>query len=535
MIARFEWEDRHKSKRQSTLNLRSMCIVLRGASGQISMTGHRQVFRCIITNMRQLKNISLGNLSQYSLAILVVVCTTLLLWFLRLELSIQVIALLYLLPVVFCTRLWGLGPGILSAMSVFLCLNYFFIPPFYTLLVHQSQDLISLIVFLIIAVVISQLLGHDQESIAAAISREREATNLYELSITLAGLHDEKSVALVLIEKIHETFVTDRVEIVVKKQPENIILTIESQERVSNLDADVYTALATTHGKQGEVRIWRRSTPISKTEDRLLKAFTSQGSIALERARLDQAENRAKVLEESDRLKSALLSSVSHELRSPLATIKASISSLRSGDVDWSDEARLDLMEAIEEESDHLNQLVGNLLDMSRIETGALNPQRKWNSIEEIVSGVIRRMHHVVRQHQVTIDIPPDLPLVPVDYIQMEQVFSNLISNSTKYAPEGTKIKIIACTRPDQTILVQVSNQGPHVAEEHLERIFDKFYRVTAADKVTGTGLGLSICKGIIEAHNGRIWAENTPDGFIFNFTLPIRWEGSLPDYPKEA
>jgi two-component system sensor histidine kinase KdpD len=117
----------------------------------------------------------------------------------------------------------------------------------------------------------------------------------------------------------------------------------------------------------------------------------------------------------------------------------------------------------------------------------------------------------------------------------MEQVFTNLISNSVKYAPQATTIEIQACARPDQTLLVQVRNQGPAVPEEHLERIFEKFYRITAADKVTGTGLGLSICKGIIEAHGGRIWAENSPGWFVFNFTLPLTWDGALPQSPREA
>lgn len=485
--------------------------------------------------MGVIKNPIIQYVLHYSFAAVVVAATTLLLWSLKANYSIQIITLLYLLPVVFCTRLWGLGPGILSALSVFLCINYFFIPPYSTFLVHRTEDLLSLIVFLIIAVVISQLLGHDQESIAEAISREREATNLYELSIALAGLHDENSVTEVLTEKIHKTFLTDEVQAMVYQEKKDIIVAMGTEGQVPQNKADYIIDLATTRGKLGEVRLWRRSLPISKTEEHLLRAFTSQGSLALERARLAQAASRTRVLEESDRLKSALLSSVSHELRSPLATIKASISSLRSGDVEWSDEARLDLMEAIEEETDHLNLLVGNLLDMSRIETGALHPQRKWNSLAEIVGGVLKRMHHQVHQHQIVLDIPSTLPLVPVDYLHIEQVFTNLISNSTKYAPPGSMIKITAQTSREQMILVQVSNQGPHVAEAHLERIFDKFFRVTAADKVTGTGLGLSVCKGIIEAHNGRIWAKNTPDGFMFNFTLPIRWEGVLPDYPREV
>ena len=249
---------------------------------------------------------------------------------------------------------------------------------------------------------------------------------------------------------------------------------------------------------------------------------------AMERAWLAQADSRAQVLEESDRLKSAILSSVSHELRTPLSTIKAAASSLRGQEVSWDSPARTELIAAIDDEADHLNWLVGNLLDMSRIESGALKPKREWNILPEIIGGVIARMKHLAVDHELKIDIPETLPLIPVDYVQMQQVFTNLISNSLKYAPANTTVSIRARVE-GETVQVQVSNQGPQVPPEHLERIFDKFYRVTAADRVTGTGLGLSICKGIIEAHGGRIEAENLPDGLAFNFTLPLTWDGEKP------
>jgi len=293
--------------------------------------------------------------------------------------------------------------------------------------------------------------------------------------------------------------------------------------------------LQAVRGLVGEIRLWRSDPPLVAAEERLLRTISSQGALALERAWLTQTETRAKVLEESDRLKSSLLSSVSHELRTPLATIKAVVTSLHSGTIEWDSEARQELLAVLEEETDQLDRLVGNLLNMSRIEAGALQPQRRWNHLAEIVAGVMDRL----RQRRIAgaaaaayifeVDIPEDLPLVPVDYVLMEQVFTNLISNSIKYSPAKTTIKINAGRIDDHTLLVRVSNQGPGVPEEHLERIFDKFYRVTAADRVTGAGLGLSICKGIVEAHGGRIWAENLPDGFAFNFTLPINWEGAPP------
>ncbi len=180
--------------------------------------------------------------------------------------------------------------------------------------------------------------------------------------------------------------------------------------------------------------------------------------------------------------------------------------------------------------------LVGNLLDMSRIESGALHPERKWNVLAEIVHRVARRMRHLAEGHPLVIEIPEDLPLVPVDFVQMEQVFTNLISNSIKFAPEDTVVRVRAGVHNDTHVMVQVSNQGPPVPEAHLGRIFEKFYRMTAADRVTGTGLGLSICKGIVEAHGGSIWAENLKDGFAFNFTLPLRMDGEpVPALPQEG
>ncbi len=484
--------------------------------------------------MKFIRRLPWAALSHYAFTILVVAATTGLLKIFQASLSIQVIALIYLLPVVLSARLWGLGPGILAALLAFLNFNYFFLPPYLSFTVAHPQDLLALIVFLVIAVVVSQLLGQDQQSIAATTAREREATLLYELSTALTGLLDERAIAQIVASKVCETFYAQKVEVIVNDVPEGT--SQDCQEGAPPLPArpDQAFPLASARGQLGRVHIWRKAQPFSESERKLLTTFLGQGALALERSRLIQSENRTRVLEESDRLKSALLSSVSHELRTPLATIKAAISSLRSEAIDLDLEAERDLLAAIEEETDQLNQLVGNILDMSRIETGSLNPQRKWNSLAEIAGGVVKKMSQAVQRHRVVIDIPPDFPLVPVDYVLMAQVFSNLVSNSAKYAPAGTEIILRARRQDGETARVQVVNQGPPVAEENLDRIFDKFYRVTAADKITGTGLGLSICKGIVEAHGGRIWAENAPGCFIFNFTLPLDWEGNLPQVPEE-
>lgn len=471
---------------------------------------------------------------RYLLALVTIIGLTGVLYLLRNTLGTPLIALLYLLPVGLSTAVWGLGPGLTASVGAFLAFNYFFIPPYYTLVVHEIQDIVVLAVFFIVAVVISQLVGRVQTSLAEAQAREREATHLYELSTALAGLRQEEAIARIMAERLREVFSADRLEVILLPRPPESATHFGASAAPRSAPNHIIP-MTTARGLVGEIHLWRAKPPLSPAEERLARTFASQGALALERASLAQAETRARILEESDRLKSALLSSVSHELRTPLATIKAASTSLRSGEVGWETSAREDLIAAIDDEADHLNRLVGNLLDMSRIEAGALKPQRQWNLLSEIVGGVLARMKRATEHHQVKISIPENLPLAPVDYVLMEQVFTNLISNSLKYAPLQSVIEIQAWVAGPEAVQVRVSNQGPPVPEQDLDRIFDKFHRVTAAARVTGTGLGLSICKGLIEAHGGRIWAENMPDGFAFNFTLPLRWEGAPPYLPIEA
>jgi two-component system sensor histidine kinase KdpD len=465
----------------------------------------------------------------YLIAFMLIAAITAAFSLLRDVLDTTLIALLYLIPLGVITAFWGLGPGITSALVTFLTFNYFFIQPYFTFTVHQPTDIVVLFVFLVVAVVISQLVAQAQAGQAMATAREREATQLYELSLALAGLHSDHAIAEILAKHIQATLHSEAVELNIRGAQPFVYHLPESDGliRVPELILPIQAA----RGVLGEIRLWRAAPTISSGERRLLQTFASQGALALERAWLAQAESRARVLEESDKLKSAILSSVSHELRTPLSTIKAAASSLRGQEVSWDSPARAELIAAIDDEADHLNMLVGNLLDMSRIESGALKPKREWNILSEIVGSVLARMKRFAEEHQIEVEVSENLPLVPVDFVQMEQVFTNLLSNSLKYAPANTKIYIGAHVEAEM-IHIQVSNQGPQVQPEHLERIFDKFYRITAADRVTGTGLGLSICKGIIEAHGGRIWAENLPDGLSFNFTLPLIWDGISPSQP---
>ena len=449
-------------------------------------------------------------------------------------LQIQLIALLYLLPVLGCTVLWGLTFGIVAGFLSFLAFNYYFIQPYFTLTVHQTQDLITLIVFLIVSIVVSQLVGQARAAERLAKKREWEAMRLYELNSAMAGLTEVPAILHTVSSKLIETFHFQQVVITANSGPGTSAVTTRLPVDGDRKEpCDLSLSMFTARNIEGEMRLWFSQKDLSLEETRLLAAFNNQAALAVERARLFKQEQLARVLEESDRVKTSLLSSVSHELRTPLAVIKASSSSLRNGTVEWESAARQELVETIDEEADALNLLVGNLLDMSRIEAGALHPMKRWNSILEIIKGVREKMQGQLRRHPVSFNVPDDFPLVPTDYMMMEQVFINLFSNSIKYAPENTPIRISASVKDDQAIIT-VYNQSPNVPHEHIEHIFDKFYRVTEADKITGTGLGLSICKGLIEAHEGRIWAENKPDGFAFNIALPLKLAGEHPKLPGD-
>jgi two-component system sensor histidine kinase KdpD len=293
--------------------------------------------------------------------------------------------------------------------------------------------------------------------------------------------------------------------------------------------------LLSSRGALGEIHIHDPREYLTVEEERLLQTFAGQGALALERATLVASETRARLLEESDRLKTAILSSVSHEFRTPLASILASATSLFNPNVELEAEARVDLQNLLVEETERMIQLVGNLLNMSRIEAGALKLQREWNSLTEILDNSMKRLLRISRQHKIELDVPEDLPLISVDAVLLEQVFINLVGNSLKFSPERSTI-FIRAREDGAEMQVTVSNQGPPIQENSIDHIFEKFFPVAGNERGRGTGLGLSICKGIIEAHGGRIWAENVTTGVDFNFTIPLIWEGNLPVIPlKES
>ncbi|MGH7317188.1 MAG: ATP-binding protein, partial [Candidatus Rokuibacteriota bacterium] len=254
-----------------------------------------------------------------------------------------------------------------------------------------------------------------------------------------------------------------------------------------------------------------------------LETFASQTALAIERARLAEEAEQAQVHAETERLRNSLLSSVSHDLRTPLASITGAASTLLESDTGLDAATRRDLLEALHEEADRLNRLVQNLLEMTRLEAGALQPQTEWHSVEEVVGAALGHFGKVLAERAVTIRVPADLPLVPMDDVLVEQVLINLIDNALKYTPVESPIEVTA-TDTGGAVLVEVADRGPGLPAGEERRIFEKLHRTEASPSARGAGLGLAICHGIIRAHGGRIWAENRRGGGVaVRFTLPVK------------
>jgi two-component system, OmpR family, sensor histidine kinase KdpD len=260
-------------------------------------------------------------------------------------------------------------------------------------------------------------------------------------------------------------------------------------------------------------------TELSAEDRQLLEAFASQLAVAVERQNIAEQQAATRALEESDRLKTALISSVSHELKTPLAAIKASATALLAEASSLQGEVHTELAESINRETDRLTRLVSNLLDMSRLEAGALRPKLEWVSIADVISDVLDRMEPLLPGHDVSVVLAEPLPPSPLDFVQISQVLTNLLDNSGRYSPPGAGISISAEVVRAQ-LRVTVFNEGSHIPPSELDRLFDKFYRLSPAPG--GVGLGLSITKRIVEAHGGRIWAENVGQrGVAITFTVP--------------
>jgi two-component system sensor histidine kinase KdpD len=285
----------------------------------------------------------------------------------------------------------------------------------------------------------------------------------------------------------------------------------------------VYLPLLGHRGPLGVVAIrpGRRDALAMPEALRQLETFVNQTALALERARLADEAQDARVRAETERLRSALLTSISHDLRTPLAAITGAATAILHSGARLDQPTEQELLESIRDEAERLNRLVQNLLQMTRLESGALELRRDWHPLEEVVGAALARLAKGLGSRRVTVDIPPDLPLVAMDDVLIEQVLVNLLDNAAKHTPADSAIRIMA-TATDRKATVEVADRGPGLPPGEEERVFEKFYRAAPSAR-RGAGLGLAICRGIVEAHGGGIWAQNLPEGGVaFLFTLPL-------------
>lgn len=432
-------------------------------------------------------------------------------------------ALLYILAVLLSAMAFGLTASLVSALLATLVFTYYFIPPYRAFSLTSVEDVVRLAAFLSVALLVSGLASRARSQAQAAGRRASELSALYQLSQSLgAEVEQARIVRLVARATMQilavpgcQVFLANAAGELVRSAAEGVTAAAAPQEEVP---------LRSEQRALGVLRVTRRDpeVPLTVGERELLETIAVQLSLVLERVQLADVAAQARILAESDRLKSTLLSLVSHDLRTPLAVIKGLVTSLLDQSVAWTEAVRRDMLTTINEETDRLNRIVGELLEMSRIEAGAIPQARAWHDLDELIVTVVEELRPRLHTHPLLLDVPSDLPWVRLSYAQIEQVLRNLLENAAHYTPEAGPIEVWARAEGDG-VRVEVRDRGPGVPAELRERIFEKFVRAAPAERhAEGSGLGLAICKGLVEAHGGRIWVEERPGGgSAFCFTLP--------------
>lgn len=487
------------------------------------------------------------NLAPYAFAIGIVAMVTLLSLFTQRRLEPINVTMLYLLAVVIVALQWGRGPASLTATLAVAAFNFFFVPPRFTMAVDDPQHLITFAALLTVGLIISTLASRVREQVRAARQREAFTAALYALSRDLAAAHDRQEILAAVARHVGSVFnrhvaiflpedgrsepsfqsgdfpVTERERAVAAWVLQHGEPAGRGTETLPAARAR-YLPLRTAQGTRGVLGVMPIDPEGSFTPDQqhLLNAFANQAALALERVQIAVASQQIEISREAERLQATLLSSVSHDLRTPLASISGALSSLVDDDALLDDATRRTLLETAKEEADRLTSLVTSLLDMTRVEAGALRLRKEPGDIEDVVGAALGQLYEAARGRDTEFDLPPDLPSVPMDFVLVTQALRNVLDNALKYSPADAPVTISA-RAAGVNVRVSVADRGPGVAESELPRIFDKFYRVRVSADAKGIGLGLAISKGIVEAHGGRIWAENRPGGgLIVTFDLPI-------------
>lgn len=416
-------------------------------------------------------------------------------------------ALAYVVAVIGAAVIGGSAAGILAAILSFLALNFFFTPPVHTFNVGKADDLVALVVFLLVSATVGTLVSRALTQQARAERREREARLLQHLGTRLLAGDPPARVLESFARAVVDLTPVVRCEIRLADQ----VAAAAGIEPAAGLEAEAVPLIV--QGEQvGTILAFGPSDhpPLGPGERQLIETFSSQMALALEGKRLADLARDAQVDAERSSLQAALFSSVTHDLRTPLASITAAVTSLQDPDAQLSLEGRQDLLETIRQEADRLNRLVGNLMDLSRLRAGALVPSKRSTPIDEVIEGVLARMEPTLRTHRLQVLLREDLPEVPMDVLQVDQVLTNLLENAAKFSQPGSQITVQAARWQD-SVQVRIANRGTAVPPDLRERVFDPFFR--ADGSAAGTGLGLAIARAIVVAHGGRIWIEDAPGG----------------------
>lgn len=510
-----------------------------------------------------------GAVLGYGAAVLAVLAATPVIDFLSGYLATANSLMLYLLVVLGVASAFGLGPAVLASFAAVVTYDWCCIPPIGPGIADPAEW-VALYLFLATALVAGQLAGRLRQRTEEARRRERAAVLLYQVSEMLNGPESSEQALKAVVGRLRaEPNLTGCAILLAdakgRLRPGAIEgdFPVGAAETAASVIAQgrpaTYLGIPTRPGRWirlvGSARIGPGGLssrtflvplragdrtvgvlgltrpgghpPFTRDEDRTIAGVAHQVAQAVERARLREEAIAADVLRQADELKTTLLHSVSHNLRTPLAAIKAAAGSLLQEEVAADPGVRRELALAIDRETDRLNRIIENLLDMSRLDAGVLRPNKQLYPLAELVNDVVARMRSLSPEHRVVVDVPDDLPPVPLDYVQVDQVLSNLLENAFKYAPPGTEVRVVA-RQANGTVRVSVIDHGPGIPPEEQDRVFDRFYR-----GARGIGLGLAVARGLVEAHGGKIWAETTPGGgATISFTLPLAAGLAEPSVP---
>lgn len=465
-------------------------------------------------------------------------------------LALESVDLIFLTTVVGIAVRFGLWPSLYASVISALCYNFFFTDPYHTFLINNPAHVLAVVFFVGVAIVVSNVAARARVQAVAAMTRARTTESLYAFSRKLAGV---ATLDDVLWASAYQAALMLKVRVVLLLPQDGTIVVKAGYPPEDTLDeADLAAAkwawqkdhpagrgsdtlpgakrlflpMRTGRGAVGVVGIDSDKPGPILTPDqrRLLDALIDQAALAIERVHLVEDMERARRTMETDRLRSALLTSISHDLKTPLAAVLGSAGTLRDLSADLTDAEKAELLGTIVDEAERLNRFIANLLDMTRLEAGAVAANVSPHDLGEIVGSALQRATRVLSHHDVEVDLAKDLPMLELDAVLFEQVLFNLLDNASKYAPDGTTIRIEGW-RDGAAVYLQVVDEGDGIPHDDLEHIFDKFYRAQKGDRVrAGTGLGLAISRGFVEAMDGTITAANRTDrsGAVFTIRLPV-------------